>query len=329
MAELIDVSVVIVSRDRKELLGKAMDSVISQNYPKEKIELIIVDDGSTKNNLRDFVLGKKKLFENVVYLRQQPSGPAAGRNFGASKASGKFILFTDNDCLLEKNWVKESLAFFSEKEVVCFEGRIITDTKRNLFTNAPENLSGGKFMTANMGFRKDAFMKLKGFNEKLGFWREDTELAFRAMETGKVPFAEKAVVYHPLRKEPWQNVFRYLNFLRNEWLVFFMHPKKFAEFVFPDIFRDIVKTGLIFSSVFALLYFFLLAPQIFIYAIILTALIFSVSFYSTTVKFKSHSIKDALFFTVLNWIKYIIYPFFLAFGFARALYAVFKGMKMK
>src|SRR3989344_3197281 len=208
-----DASVVIVSRNRAGLLSRAIDSVIKGNYPKEKYELIIIDDGSEKS-FENLAAEKKKTFTNIRYFRQDSKGLAAGRNLGAEKARGKIVLYTDDDCIADKNWVKEMFAVFRGKNVIGAEGKITTDTPRRLFTNAPENLHGNSFIGANSGYLKKTVLAL-GYFEPMNIYKDDSEFAFRAMEKGRIVFAERAIVYHPLRKYAplrfFDNLFRLKN----------------------------------------------------------------------------------------------------------------------
>ncbi|MCR4368478.1 MAG: glycosyltransferase [archaeon] len=312
-------SVVTVSKDRKELLSKEIDALIAQDYPKNRFEIIVVDDASQKDDLKALVEEKKKKFQGIVYLRQPPSGPAAGRNLGAKNSGSPIILFTDNDCIPRPGWVREMVAAFSDKNVVCVEGKIETDFPRRLFTNAPENHSGGRFMTANMGFRKPFFDSAGGFNESFGFWREDTELAFRAMEAGKVVFAKKAVVYHPLRKEPWQNVFRYLSFLRNEWLLRSLHPKKFAQYVLPEVKKDLLKAAAIWFAFGFVILTFAIGFYEYSLVVLLALLISTFVIFYLRRDFAKPKLVDQFFYAFLVLCKYLMYPFFLVYGFFDAL----------
>lgn len=313
-----DASVVIVSRDRRELLSNTLDSLIDQDF-RGKYEIILVDDGSKKDDLESLVAQKKKKFKNLVYARQGQLGPAPGRNLGAKLAKSSIILFTDNDCLPEKNWLKNSISVFDDKNIVAFEGKIYTD-QRELFTNAPENLSGGKFMTANMGYRKKVFDKLGGFDERFGFWREDSELAFRAMEKGRVIFAEKTAVYHPKRPEPAVATLRYLFLLRNEWLALFLHPQKYAKYIGFGFAINLIKSAIA-TALLGLAFYGILSFQV---LPILAAILLRWGFdYFSARRLipRENGARKFIIHSILAHTKDLVYPFYFVYGFFDALRA--------
>ncbi|HZX20326.1 MAG TPA: glycosyltransferase [archaeon] len=316
------ISVVIVSREKIDLLGKAIDSVIDQSLSGKDYEIIIVDDGSDKDNYEKLILEKKKKFPNIKVVKQGKKSLAAGRNLGTREAKSEIIAFTDNDCLVDKNWLKEILDAFSEKEVIGVEGKIVTDTPRGLFTNAPENLSGKKFIGANSAYQKEIIEKAGYYNEGMKFWREDSEFAFRAMQFGKIKFAEKTIVYHPLRKDPPESVFRYLFFLRNEWICFFKQPLKYLRYFRDEVVRDILKIIVFYATTFGIIFGILINNPLFsLFFIILISALGFILFYISEHKKQIFSapLKEKLLFGFYTWIKYLAYPIFAVYGFADAL----------
>jgi glycosyltransferase involved in cell wall biosynthesis len=85
------VSVVIPTWNRRELLARALDSVLSQTRRPE--EVIVVDDGSTDGTAR-FVA---RAFPSVVLLEQENRGVSAARNRGVRAAASNWIAFLDSD----------------------------------------------------------------------------------------------------------------------------------------------------------------------------------------------------------------------------------------
>lgn len=97
---MILVSVIIPTFQRIDYLKHTLNSVISQTYP--NIEIIVVDDGSPTNAVRDLC----EDFPTVNYYRIDNSGgPATPRNFGFKKSKGQYIAFLDDDDI----WVPEKI----------------------------------------------------------------------------------------------------------------------------------------------------------------------------------------------------------------------------
>src|SRR5438552_22186 len=88
------VSVIIPSYNRANLLGSAIESVLSQTWT--NLEIIVVDDGSSDNTAEMAAAYKVK-----YYFQENRGLPAAARNTGLNHASGKFICFLDSD-----DWMK-------------------------------------------------------------------------------------------------------------------------------------------------------------------------------------------------------------------------------
>ena len=94
------VSVVIPSYNRKDIIGRAIDSVLAQTY--KDIEIIVVDDGST-DGTAEYI---QKTFPNIKIFIQENNGAASARNLGISKADGEYIAFLDTD----DYWLPEKIA---------------------------------------------------------------------------------------------------------------------------------------------------------------------------------------------------------------------------
>lgn len=91
-------SIVIPSYNREKFLAIALNSVLNQSF--SDYEVIIVDDGSTDNTKETI---KKFCHEKIKYYYQKNQGPAAARNLGVKKSSGKYICFLDSDDRFRKD----------------------------------------------------------------------------------------------------------------------------------------------------------------------------------------------------------------------------------
>ena len=105
----MQVSVIIPTYNRAQRLGKAIDSVLAQSH--QDFELIVVDDGSGDNTA--------ELIENynadIVYIRQENSGPAAARNRGIEKARYNLLAFLDSDDCFAENKLKTQIEAMDRK----------------------------------------------------------------------------------------------------------------------------------------------------------------------------------------------------------------------
>src|SRR5271168_3299780 len=95
-----DISVVVPTYNRADLLARAVESALAQTIPVR--EILIVDDGSTDDTER-VAAG---FAAPVRYIRQANGGVASARNTGIAAAAGEWVAFLDSD----DEWVPTKLA---------------------------------------------------------------------------------------------------------------------------------------------------------------------------------------------------------------------------
>jgi glycosyltransferase involved in cell wall biosynthesis len=105
-----DLSVVVPTHNRRAFLPALLAGLAAQRYPAERWELIIVDDGST-DGAHDWLAreaGPRPL--HTTRIHQPPGGPAVARNTGARVATGRALLFLDDDLVPTPDLVAEHVA---------------------------------------------------------------------------------------------------------------------------------------------------------------------------------------------------------------------------
>ncbi len=113
--------------ETKWLIRKCLDSIFSQNYPKNKFEVVCVDGGSDTEALRLIKKYDVKLIHN---LKKYPEGPSMGKAQGAAVASGEIIAFVDQDNeLIGKGWLKKLTRPFENPEILGCTYRLLVDKK--------------------------------------------------------------------------------------------------------------------------------------------------------------------------------------------------------
>lgn len=110
------VSVVVPARNARETLGLCLDGIRNIDYPRDRLELIVVDDGSTDDS-REIArrYGAKLLINDIPGLTH-------ARNLGAEAALGDFIAFINGDCVCSRGWLKNSLWYFQDKKIAAVGG---------------------------------------------------------------------------------------------------------------------------------------------------------------------------------------------------------------
>lgn len=202
---MIIFSVIIPTYNRKESVLNCVRGLQSQDFEREKYEIIVVDDGSNDGTYQ--IIER----EDVIPLRiNERSGPGIARNFGISKAKGKYIAFTDSDCAVPKNWLSSFYHAYKENPEVDGVGGKITNDGRGVFeryenviyqmyeSKKAEYISKLRdeypFALGNMSYTKSVLDLVGGFNEKIPYFcsGEDAELK------GKILKRKKKLLYIPL-----------------------------------------------------------------------------------------------------------------------------------
>lgn len=107
------VSVIVPVYNVEEYLKRCLDSLIAQTIDKKKMEVILVDDGSTDNSpaICDEFASK---YDYIKVFHIENNGVSNARNFGIDKAQGKFIMYLDSDDYLSSNAVKGLCSYFEK-----------------------------------------------------------------------------------------------------------------------------------------------------------------------------------------------------------------------
>jgi len=112
------VSIIIPAYNEETRIKNCLDSILASSYKKNKIEIVVVDDGSTDNTLK--VLKSYR----IKVLKQKHLGKSKALNKGISAAKNEFVLVIDADTRIDKDFIKEIVKPFSDKEVGATTGII-------------------------------------------------------------------------------------------------------------------------------------------------------------------------------------------------------------
>jgi GT2 family glycosyltransferase len=199
------ISIIIPTYNGRLRIKHTIEALLTQDF-KDEYELIVVDDGSS-DQTADLV----RSYDRGIKVISQPNqGPGEARNNGARHAQGEIILFTDDDCIPEKNWLQEMLRPFSEDaEIVGVKGRYRTEQKEIIarfvqleYEDKYDYMVRRKYIdfidTYSAAFRRRVFLELGGYDTEFPVaCAEDIELSYRLSKKGyKMVFASKAVVRH-------------------------------------------------------------------------------------------------------------------------------------
>ncbi len=245
MADKIEISVVILSYNRKDDLLNCINSILSIRYP--NLEIIIIDNASTDNSVEEV----KKRFPNVRIIRNSKNlGVDYPRNQGIIMSKGKYIWFLDSDVIItNKNCLKNMLKLLKNKDIGCGGGEIIKDNgilKYRLLMPGKElkeevnpenrikynNVEVASLATCNCMIRKETLVEVGGFDTNYFYFCEDTDLCFRIKKLGlKNVFSTECAVLHNFSQSG--RVSNYYLLFRNHLRLMLINSSLLWLFIFP------------------------------------------------------------------------------------------------
>lgn len=154
---IIRVSVLIAARNEEKNIDKLLESIYNQSFPKEFLEVIIVDDHSTDNTksiINNFINKNKEL--DIKLLEAENIGKKLAISQALHNANNELIIVTDADCVLNNLWIESIVGFYQEKKCKMILAPVLLSPAENLFEKMQvlEHLSliGSTAGSASIGF---------------------------------------------------------------------------------------------------------------------------------------------------------------------------------
>jgi len=174
-SENVHFSIVIPTYNRPERLRCCLQSLAELDYPRDRFEVVVVDDGSDPS-LEPVV----QPFQNELqlnFIRQPNGGPASARNTGAIAARGRYIAFTDDDCQPTRPWLTALDTAFQQHPEALVGGKTLNALPHNLYSTASQVLidylyefynpapdRATFFASNNFAVPRHRYLDLKGFD---------------------------------------------------------------------------------------------------------------------------------------------------------------------
>jgi len=192
-------SIVICTRNRKELLPGAIRTLDEQTISPQAYEILIVDDGSDDGT--DELMATMNTRCRLRYLQRPWQGRAATRNCGIREAAGEIIIFVDDDILAPRDFIKEHFRFHRAYPQAIVRGQIINIETYEFPREQKAALTDfyqAFFCTCNVSVARQELLDIGGFDETfVEYGYEDNEVGWRLRQKGLIArFNMKAIVYH-------------------------------------------------------------------------------------------------------------------------------------
>jgi GT2 family glycosyltransferase len=217
------VSVVVPTSNRKKCLEACLNSLSEMNYPKYRLEIIVVDGDSfdgTKEMLRTD-------FKNVKLVIDRRQGISYARNTGGEVARGEIIAFTDDDCVVDREWLMSLVTAFRDDKIGAVGGptvllnpdlfptKLVESPTLGIFSLGEGECKARMLITANFAVKHKVFENVKfdvlfGRRKTLLYkWEEDVEFFQRLLDLGyELMYVPTAKVYHNV--SPARTTFKYV-----------------------------------------------------------------------------------------------------------------------
>ena len=192
-------SVVIPTYERPDDIRICLNSLSEEIQQGSPTYEIIVSDDSKSAESRRMVESE---FPTVFWAKGKQNGPAGNRNAGVDRAKGQWIVFLDDDCIAQEDYLNAyANTIVNQPDIQVFEGRIFADRPRRTWAEGcRENSHGGMLWTSNLCISRSLFYEIGKFDERFKVAYEDVEFAHRLKQRKtKTAFISDAAVCHPWR----------------------------------------------------------------------------------------------------------------------------------
>jgi cellulose synthase/poly-beta-1,6-N-acetylglucosamine synthase-like glycosyltransferase len=222
---LPSISVVVPTRGRADLVKRCIKSLIEQDYPPERYEVIVVEDGSQV--AKAVVESLQSARTRVAYLGIPHSGAAAAYGVGLREARCDLVAFIDDDAMAPPTWLSQIASTLTQGKpqgVIGTGGRISGEYPLENF-EASVSPTGELRWTGfgpvssppcevdhlpgcNMAFWRDALLEIGGFDTRFSktiSWRHETDVCLRLRRQGyRLIYDPRLVVLH--RAARWSSL---------------------------------------------------------------------------------------------------------------------------
>ena len=225
---LLGVSIIVTTFNSESTIDECLRSILELDYPKELLEVIVIDGGST-----DATIERTKSYP--VKLVYSQLNPPAAYNLVLKTVKNEVIGVIDSDAKVEKGWLRKLVKHLHNPKVAGASGTVETWNKDSLvprvigyelnyrYQRLPNTVE--RVATMNLLLKKKVTMEIGGFDEALPT-QYDTDIGARLAQADyKIAFDSEAICYHfhrPTLRTFFKQQYKYG---QNTWKLYFKHPQ--------------------------------------------------------------------------------------------------------
>jgi len=260
------VSIIIPCRNEEKFIGMCLDSIIAQDYPKDKMDVLVIDGRST-DKTKEIIVKYIQKYPFIKLLDNPRKIAPTAFNIGVKKAKGDIIIRMDAHNVYNKEYVSKCIAYLKRNDVDNVGGVCITLPENDTLIAKSISLAlSNPFGVGNAYFRigspkpkfvdtvpfgcykREVFEKIGLFNEEL-VRNQDIEFNLRLRKAGgKILLAPDIVSYYHPRSTLTSLAKQ--NFLNGFWVIYstkFAHMPFSIRHLVPFIFVMSLGSSLLFS----------------------------------------------------------------------------------
>ncbi|MFZ4860102.1 MAG: mycofactocin biosynthesis glycosyltransferase MftF [Desulfuromonadaceae bacterium] len=247
-----EVSIVIPVMNRADELRRCLTSLSRLTYPRKKLQIIVVDDGSVDASpdvAREF--GALLVPSGGV-----GRGPAAARNVGASIAEGEILAFIDSDCSASPDWLCQLIPAFNDSAMAAVGGQVdgmcsesavdrYEAVMSSLSISSRERVGNSGSDTfylpgCNLLVRRSAFTSVGGFDDSMHVG-EDVDLTWRLRDRSwSICYLPLGNILHEHRSSIRSFMSRRFDYGTSEGILQILHPTRHKRMVIPPLLAAIL-----------------------------------------------------------------------------------------
>ncbi len=204
------ISIIVPAKDEKNVIGRCIESLLKLTYPRDKMEIIVVD-GSSNDGTYEIAKEYESKYQNIIKVLREsnPTGKPSALNLALKHASGEIIAVFDADSIPSEDVLLKAVYYLVDCGEEAIQGRVKTvNSDENLLTRIIALEERGWFTLLMRGreikklfipFTGNCLFIKKRLLEKIGGWRdgdltEDLELSIRMFKEGyRVRYADDIV----------------------------------------------------------------------------------------------------------------------------------------
>jgi glycosyltransferase involved in cell wall biosynthesis len=289
------IAVVVGVYNEEKHIADLLEALLNQNRLPD--EIVIVDDGS-KDKTAEIIKDCASKNPIVKYIYQKNSGPAAARNNAWKNSTADICIFTDGDCVPEKNWIQELIKPLDDEKVGGVAGAYKTINKESIlarfigleiewrYSKVKNEIQAHG--TYNLAVRKKVLEEIGGLDESYPVPSgEDWDMTYKISKRYELIFVRSAVVGHYHPEKFWWYMKNQVRRAFDRIKVYKDHPemKKGDNYTPPYTKYQILSSGLFVPS---LILFF----PLFKFSFVLPIAVFLVMMTTTLIPFPYFLKKD-------------------------------------